>query len=191
MADFAMHVEGLEEVEAGLGALGRAVMPGGLQPVLRDCGLIAEHAIGRAFREERAPRFVADVGKAGQAAGAPWKRLAPSTLAARRGGGGGAKILRDTGALSASIDTIIGSDYVEVGTRSEIGLFQHGGTDPYTIVPKRPGGMLRFIGAGGEIVFAREVHHPGLPSRAFIGVDEEDVEAMGEATVEHLERAAE
>jgi len=186
MAELHVEVEGLDEVEEGLGALRGALQPGGLRRVLGECGLIVERRIKSSFAQERAPRYVADVGKAGQAAGSPWKPLAPSTIAARRGGG--AKILRDTGALSASIETHVGADYVEVGTGSEIGLYQHGGTDPYTIVPREKS-VLRFIGAGGVIVFAKKVRHPGLAPRPFVGIDDSDSEEMGERIVEHIETA--
>lgn len=61
--------------------------------------------------------------------------------------------------------------YVEHGT----GLFgpKHA---KYIIRPKTPGGVLHWIGPGGEHVFAREVHHPGSPGNHMVAIAAEVVE---------------
>ena len=41
------------------------------------------------------------------------------------------------------------------------GQFVREGTRPHVIRPRRPDGVLRFTAGSGEIVFTREVHHPG------------------------------
>ena len=41
------------------------------------------------------------------------------------------------------------------------GVFVREGTPPHVIRPRRPGGVLRFVVGGGQVVFTREVHHPG------------------------------
>jgi hypothetical protein len=46
-------------------------------------------------------------------------------------------------------------------------LFEEGGTGPFDIVPKNAK-ALRFE-SGGEVVFAKIVHHPGVPSKPFMG----------------------
>jgi len=43
------------------------------------------------------------------------------------------------------------------------------GSRPHEIVPKRPGGLLRFI-VGGEVVYTRHVDHPGTRPYAIIGI---------------------
>ncbi len=52
-----------------------------------------------------------------------WPPLAPATLAKRRGGGGGAQILVDTGRLAASMKADTGNDYVEVFTNVKYAKF--------------------------------------------------------------------
>lgn len=60
--------------------------------------------------------------------GPGWAPLAPATIAARRGGGGGAKILQDTAVLINSIDAEQGADFVEVGTNVPYAKFHVTGT---------------------------------------------------------------
>ena len=40
----------------------------------------------------------------------------------------------------------------------------------YVIKPKRPGGMLRWIGKDGQVVFARFVIHPGSPGNHMLSI---------------------
>jgi len=98
---------------------------------------------------------------------AGWKALTSNTIAGRRGGS--SAILQDTGRLRQSFDDFgvnVSGGAVTVGTRSKIAEYHEKGTDPYIIRPKRAK-MLRFVTAGG-IVFAKEVHHPGLPKRKML-----------------------
>lgn len=116
-----------------------------------------------------------------------WAPLRPGTLAARRGGSG--RVLQDTGLLRASFIPRWTSEGASVGSAMKTALWHEEGTDPYVIRPKRPGGALRFIGATksgvktktlrsgrtitlryakGDYVFAKEVHHPGLPARRML-----------------------
>lgn len=99
-----------------------------------------------------------------------WPPLKPSTLAARRGGGG--KPLMDTGRLMQSFTSRAeGSEAVNVGTQNQIAIFHQLGTRPYEIRPKKAGGRLSFMSASGP-VFARKVNHPGLPKRPMIPSDQ-------------------
>lgn len=41
------------------------------------------------------------------------------------------------------------------------------GTRPHEIVPKRPGGVLKFT-VNGQVVYARKVHHPGTQAQPFV-----------------------
>lgn len=57
--------------------------------------------------------------------------------------------------------------FVEFGTWSHNVINPRSGT--YTIEPKRPGGVLRFTGKDGRIVYTRKVEHPGVEAQPFLG----------------------
>lgn len=104
-----------------------------------------------------------------------WRPLSRNTIAGRRGKGRGVKILQDTGRLrqSFAVDTDRLMGIVVVGTSDQRAPWHHHGTKPYTIRPKKPGGVLVFkvgnVGGGrGFWRFAKKVDHPGLPSRPLI-----------------------
>lgn len=61
---------------------------------------------------------------------------------------------------------IIGAKAVLAGTEAEFAELHQEGTQPYTISPKSKK-LLRFITENG-VVFARKVHHPGIPARPLI-----------------------
>lgn len=44
---------------------------------------------------------------------------------------------------------------------AEHASYLNNGTRPHVIRPRKPGGVLVFTNKAGQIVFAREVHHPG------------------------------
>lgn len=180
-----IRIEGMDEVEEGLELLARGLTPAGMRRVLADFGVIVEGAIGRAFSSEKAPEIVADVGGATAMAGKRWAALASGTIAARRGGGGRAKALQDTGRMRQSVSSAVRGLSVEVGAGTQQSPWQHGGTKPYTIVPVRAA-VLRFVTAAG-VVFARKVDHPGIPARPFVGMDRSDAKTMLAALVRHFE----
>lgn len=195
--DFDVKIEGAEEVGRALDKLAWAVTPRGMVQVLDDAGLILMRRASRSFRAEKAPEVTGDVGDSARAAGKSWEPLAASTKHARRKGRGrgrGAKILQDKGAAglmgSISKDVNVSGASVAVGTALQYGLYHQAGTKPYKIVPKKAGGKLVFIGSSGELVFADEVDHPGLPARPFLGYDKSDIESILRMIITHLERAA-
>jgi len=180
-----VRVEGLDEVEEGLGLLQRGLTPAGIRHVMQDFGVVIESSIARAFRTETAPEIVADVGRATAAAGRAWVPLAEGTLAARRGGGGGARALQDTRRMQQSVTSVVRGLSVEVGAGTEQSPWQHGGTGPHTIRPVNVS-LLRFVTAAG-VVFAREVHHPGIPARPFVGMNRADIRTMLQMLIRHFE----
>jgi len=104
-----------------------------------------------------------------------WPQMSPNTRAARRGGGGGARLLQNTGILRASfapshsqsasrIDE--GAMQVSVGTSVQYAPFHEFGTKPYVIRPKA-GGTLAFMTASG-FRRAKVVNHPGVPHRRML-----------------------
>lgn len=99
-----------------------------------------------------------------------WPPLSPNTIAARRGGGGGARILQDTGRMRMSFVQrgvrVQGNTEVSVGTEDKRAEWHDQGTAPYVIHPRKAKRMA-FKTANG-LAFALVVHHPGLPKRPLI-----------------------
>jgi len=75
-----------------------------------------------------------------------------------------------TGNLRNSLreELLVRGDLIEgaVGTDVVYALAVHDGTRPHTVRPRRAR-VLRFV-AGGEVVFAARVHHPGTRPRPFL-----------------------
>lgn len=100
----------------------------------------------------------------GRLSGRPWRPLSRNTIAQRRKGS--SRILQDSGRMRASFDHRVGAHAVEVGTPSKIAEIHQDGAGPFTI-RARPGKTLSFMAEGGR-VFAKTVHHPGLPARPML-----------------------
>lgn len=98
-----------------------------------------------------------------------WERLAMSTIESRRKGRGrgSARILRNTGRLAQSFTMQVRATSVEVGTNIVYAKWHEKGTDPYTIRPKDPSGVLAW-GGNPPTRFAKFVNHPGLPARPML-----------------------
>lgn len=105
----------------------------------------------------------------------PFEPLAASTLAARRGHGGG-KPLKNMGHLLGSIDSkltsgpgiAVGTNYGKLAKGGSVAETLHfGGRGAYTIVAKNKKG-LAFMGSGGQRIVRRSVVHPPLKPRPFM-----------------------
>lgn len=122
----------------------------------------------------------------GQLAGG-WKPLSPNTIAGRRKGS--SMPLQDTGGMRRSFTMKFDANEARVGSAMQIAEYHEKGTGPYVIKPKDPNGVLAFRAAfatnrvansfsstrtkktfrkGEAYAFAKEVHHPGLPSRRML-----------------------
>lgn len=84
-----------------------------------------------------------------------------------------AKVLApvDTGRLRASIEGRLNRTWTlrpqfTVGSNVEYASYVHDGTRPHIIRP-RNARALRFV-VGGQVVYARVVHHPGTAARPFL-----------------------
>jgi len=96
-------------------------------------------------------------------------------------------ILIRSGRLRDSVSQSYHADHVtrmegwtlEVGTKVEYAPYHQHGTSPYVIRP-RNARVLAFIGNNGEMVFRREVHHPGLPARPFLTITDDDQSAIAD-----------
>ena len=197
MADgLTCEIEGLHLVERELDLLATRADAATSRAAMHDIGLIIERRSASALREETAPEIVADVGDARNAAGQEWEPLADNTLVQRRGkrerddqGNTGmrvtqAKALRDSGTGARSITSVAGDGWVEAGAGVDYMAYQHGGTGPYTIVP-REAPALAFMTMDGLVV-TPIVQHPGIPARPFVGINREDIQSMLDMTYRRL-----
>ena len=97
------------------------------------------------------------------------KKMAKSTITARPTRSSSSHFSsRYRSRLSQSMTVrLLGLEAVVAGTEDEFAEIHHKGTGPYIIRPKKAGGFLRFE-SGGGIVFAKQVNHPGIPSRSLL-----------------------
>lgn len=149
-----------------------------LQPVYKSLGLTALNWILYNYKSGGAKL---STGK--------WKKLRPLTVQSRRKGSD--LPLQDTGHLKRQWSSAVYANGVRIGNPSDVALFHEEGTKPYDIKPKnrsflwfgvqpsqrwtgqKLGGHLApvtdrvkgFGRKGTPGIFARIVHHPGLPVR--------------------------
>jgi len=84
-----------------------------------------------------AEQLVADVNDEFDSEGrGRWPKLAASTLAKRRKGGAGAKILQDTGRFAASVSPYSGVDYAQAATDVEYAVY-HVSEAARSVIPLR------------------------------------------------------
>lgn len=128
----------------------------------------------------------------------PWIPLRASTQASKEYHGFQANALIGSGGLEQSVVDVdhpqhvhrLSKEGLEEGTSytsksgAPIAVYQHEGTSPYTIRPKKPGGLLRFIGSDGRFHYAREIHHPGIPARPFLDIPNTAWEQLGKQLAE-------
>jgi hypothetical protein len=71
------------------------------------------------------------------------------------------RIQHQTGRYRRSIHSTVGAgNRVTVSATAPYAIFLERGTRPHLIVPRRPGGYLRFT-VGNKVIYTRLVHHPG------------------------------
>lgn len=76
---------------------------------------------------------------------------------------------RKTGELAKSIHAYrAGSAVWFIAAEAPYSLPVHEGTRPHTIRPKKPGGVLRFPGRGGMVVYTKKANHPGTAPQPFL-----------------------
>ena len=73
----------------------------------------------------------------------------------------------DKGTLKKSGSVIYGSLSASVGYNTPYAKYVHEGTAPHIILPKKPGGYLRFE-TDGQVVYARRVKHPGYRGNPYL-----------------------
>jgi phage gpG-like protein len=101
-------------------------------------------------------------------------------------------LLVDTGAYRSSFiekgDTYhvekVDKNSITIGSSHPLTLHE-AGTKPYVIRPRRAK-SLRWVGMYGQIFFAKEVHHPGVPARPVAIIQQEDVETVIEGFKAHI-----
>lgn len=133
-----------------------------LTPLMMDIG---EHMVGstqQRFKDGVSPE------------GIPWKPLAD---------GSGRTPLNLTGTMRDQIAPESGPTWMQLVASAKQARWHQEGTDPYTILPKEPGGMLSWPGAAHPV---RKVDHPGLEARPFMGVSADDGEMIIKLCQAHL-----
>jgi len=99
--------------------------------------------------------------------------------------GSGRTPLNDSGRMREQITPSSGEDWAEISATAKQARYHQFGTDPYEILAK-PGKALSWPGlptrtnkAGQTVPGAvKKVNHPGLPARPFIGLSEDDRNAI-------------
>lgn len=74
-------------------------------------------------------------------------------------------------------------DGLEIGTNHPLS-FHERGTSPYVIKPTRAK-SLRFM-AFGQVINVKKVEHPGVPARPVLIIQDEDIDAIAEAMLDHV-----
>ena len=141
----------------------------------------------------------------GALTGAPWRKLSENTILGRRKGS--SVVLQDTGELRRSFTVNYTAEGAEVGTEKQYSKFHEFGTDPYVILPKKPGGVLAFPHIGGRPLAKSTlfpsigrslpagtpmayspwgVYHPGLPVRRMLPTEEEIMPDLLRTTIAFL-----
>lgn len=140
---------------------------------------ISEHLL-----ESTQKRFATSTGPDGT----PWVKLKD---------GSGRRPLVKSGTMRDQIFPSHGKNYAEINATAMQALWHQEGTDPYVILPKK-GKALSFgapmsVFSGpskGKVVGSttvRKVNHPGLPARPFIGLSNDDRQAIGDIATAYLE----
>lgn len=125
--------------------------------------------------------------------GIPWVPLAPSTKRMKRGPG----LLVETGQMSGTIFPAWGSTFAEISAQSFYSKWHQAGTKPYKIRPKGKKALaIPGIAEGpadksgkGPVLLRREVNHPGLPARPYIGVSDADRMMILDSVLDALDAA--
>lgn len=144
-------------VHAALDALSGRVR--NMRPAMSEIARLLRNATEDAFAREASPF------------GQKWQPLKKSTLAARRGGGAGAKILQDSGQLAASITaTSDATSATLTAGKVYAAIHQFGGRIDYAprsilvrLRTDRKGNLLRQKDHPNLAVFARDTHKLAFP----------------------------
>lgn len=122
-----------------------------------------------------------------------WTPLRPSTLASKAARGYPANPLVASGKLRDSVTVEGAPGHIENLTEKggEIGsslptfAFHEKGTKPH-LIRARNAPRLAFIGDKGQLVFAKEVKHPGTPAREMLTITNDDAEQIAQTLLSHL-----
>ena len=104
---------------------------------------------------------------------------------------GGAYWTNRTGKTAASFKVEQGQEDLSATLRSgsKVARFLLNGTPPHTITPRRRD-ALRFVPAGGGVVFTKRVRHPGTKPRPFISTEAANAEPRLAAATERAAESA-
>lgn len=92
------------------------------------------------------------------------------------------------------LDATIGGERmtIDVYTDDPVAPFVEWDCAPHLILPRKPGGVLRFRNRFGDVIFAKVVHHPGTRGAHMMATAIAEVaaswEAIGEEEVDRMAR---
>jgi len=145
-----IEIKGDKELQAKLSKVMQGTKD--LTPLHKRLGIAGQKWVAETFQKQGRPK---------------WKPLSPNTLAARRSGGG--RILQDSGLLRASYIFHATRTEATVGSSRKVALFHQEGVKPFgPILPKKKGGVLAFMTAGGMVFTRRVQRHPGIKPRPML-----------------------
>lgn len=128
------------------------------------------------------------IGKQVAPDGTPWAPLAKSTIAAKKLRGSPLQALIDRGILVAGIAAQPASD-TQSSVRATAGAEYAGimqyGSKPYKIRPKKKPYLTFLTEDGWRRV--KEINHPGVPARPYLGFSDEDVAAIDRIFKRHVD----
>jgi phage virion morphogenesis protein len=133
-----------------------------LRPLMRD--------IGEALLESTQKRFSDGVAPNGE----PWKELADGSKAH----------LVQSGRMMSDIHPTSGDNWVMLTASARQAAYHQFGTGPYTIEPKK--GKYLYFKYGGHLIRKKQVNHPGLPARPFMGISQDDDDLITRLALAHL-----
>jgi phage gpG-like protein len=104
--------------------------------------------------------------------GSKWAPLSANTLKSKKT----EAILREDSALVGSIKFRVKGKKVVVKPSVDYAIFHQLGTKPYTIRPRQKKAL--YFQTEGGMAFAKEINHPGIPARPFMGFEPGDADAI-------------
>jgi len=168
----AFRVKGQERLNAKIRDMVRRAEDA--RPAMKAIGIMQVRSIQKNFETGGRPRR--------------WAASMRAAMAGKPGGKGG-KTLIQSAQLKNSITFSAGSKNVKIGTNKKYApAHQFGMTLNIPEIRPKRAKALRFVGAGGEIIFTRRVkaHKVKIPKREFLLFQKEDIKRAERVLIDHV-----